>query len=108
MQQQHGLSAIVFTDTEAQAVFRATGPQPQFLLDSEHFKVFLVGLQAGQQLPAQAEALALYHFLEGQGTMTVDEQTYPIVAGTTLIALPGASRGMSAETQLVFLAAMSQ
>lgn len=108
MQRQHGLSAVFFADTEAKAVFRATGPQPQFLLDSEHFKVFLVGLQAGQQIPVQAEALVLYHVLEGKGTMTVDDQTYPIVAGTTLIALPGASRGLSADTQLVFLAAMSQ
>jgi len=52
--------------------------------------------------------MVLYHFLEGQGTMTVDDQAYPIVAGTTLIALPGASRGMAADTPLVLLAAMSQ
>lgn len=84
------------------------GPQPQFLLDSEHFTVVIVGLEAGQKIPDHAEAMAMYHFLEGKGTMKVNEQTYPIVPGATLIALPGANRGIQAETRLVFLAAKSQ
>ena len=108
MMQHHGLPTVFYADTEAQAVFRETGPQPQFLLDSEHFKVSLVGLQTGQQIPVHPEALVLYHFLEGKGTMTVDDREYPIGAGTTLIALPGARRGLAADTRLVFLAVMSQ
>lgn len=108
MTQQHAISAVFYPNTEAQAVFGQTGPQPQFLLDSTHFTVVLVGLEAGQKIPEHAEAMAMYHFLEGKGTMKVNEQTYPIVPGTTLIALPGTNRGIQAETRLVFLAAKSQ
>ena len=107
MTQQRRLPTVFYADTEAQAVFGERCPQPQFLLDSEHFKVILVGLEAGQQIPVQAAAMALYHFLEGNGTMTVNEQQYPVASGATLIALPGARRGMQAETRLVFLAAES-
>ena len=107
MKQQRMLPTVFYADTEAQAVFGETCPQPQFLLDSEHFKVSLVGLEAGQQIPVHAAAMALYHFLEGSGTMTVNEQQYPVTPGATLIALPGAQRGMHADTRLVFLAAES-
>ena len=108
MTQQRVMPTIFYADTEAQAVFGQAGPQPQFLLDSEHFKVVLVGLEAGQQIPVHPETMAMYHFLEGKGTMTVNDQPYPIMPGATVIALPGATRGMRADTRLVFLAAKSQ
>ncbi|MFN8493598.1 MAG: hypothetical protein U0350_38715 [Caldilineaceae bacterium] len=108
MTQPRILPTVFYADTEAQVVFGECCPQPQFLLDSEHFKVILVGLEAGQQIPIHAEAMALYHFLEGKGSMTVNEQQYLVAPGATLIALPGARRGIRADTRLVFLAAESQ
>lgn len=96
-----------FPDTVALARFGETGPQPQFLLDSEHFKALVAGLAPGQRIPPHPEALALYHFLSGSGMMTVDGRDIPVVAGSTVIALAGASRGIHAETHLVFLAAKS-
>jgi mannose-6-phosphate isomerase-like protein (cupin superfamily) len=46
----------------------------------------------------------VYHILEGEGQMTVDDQTFPIQQGTVIVMDEGAKRGMLAETQLVFIA----
>ena len=108
MIRQRIMPTIFYADTAAQAIFGKAGPQPQFLLDSEHFKVALVALEAGQQISVHPEAMAMYHFLEGKGTMTVNEQPYPIAPGATVIVLAGAERGMRADTRLIFLAAKSQ
>jgi quercetin dioxygenase-like cupin family protein len=106
--EQPVLPTLFYPKTEAEVVFGQTGPQPQFLLDSEHFKVVLVGLEAGQQIPMHPEAMAMYHFLAGNGVMTVNEQRYPVAPGATVIALSGARRGMCADTRLIFLAAKTQ
>ena len=86
-------------------VYSPEGPQPQFLLGAEQFKVLMVGLEAGQRIPAHPEGLAMYHFLAGTGTMTVNGETLPVQAGDTVITPAGASRGIVAETKLAFLAA---
>lgn len=108
MIEQRHLPTLFYSDTQKQAVFTASGPHPRFLLDSEHFTVTLVGLEANQQIPVYPEAMALYHFLVGQGVMIVNGQSYPVAPGATVIALAGAERGVSAITRLVFLAAKSQ
>ncbi|MCB0044499.1 MAG: cupin domain-containing protein [Caldilineaceae bacterium] len=99
---------LFFADTAAQAVFGETGPQPRFLLDSNAFKVLVAGLQPGQMIPVHPESAAVYHFLSGTGTMTVDGVTHVVQPGATIITLNGASRGMKAESQLIFLAAKSE
>jgi quercetin dioxygenase-like cupin family protein len=43
--------------------------------------------------------------LAGRGVMTVDGEPLPVGPGSTVIALEGATRGLVAETPLVFLAA---
>jgi quercetin dioxygenase-like cupin family protein len=40
--------------------------------------------------------------------MNVDEQVYPVKPGMTVIVPAGATRGMVAETRLVFLAVKSE
>lgn len=107
MSQQSILPTIYYADTKAQAAFAATGPQPRFLLDSEHFKVVLAGLEAGQQIPVHPDAMAVYHFLEGVGTMIIDDQHFPVGPGATVIALAGARRGVIADSRLSFLACKS-
>jgi quercetin dioxygenase-like cupin family protein len=97
--------AFYFPDSLALVRFGKTGPQPQFLLDSQRLKVLLAGLAPGQQIPPHAEALAVYHVLAGRGVMTVDGEPLPVGPGSTIIALEGATRGLVAETPLVFLAA---
>ncbi|MBK8050687.1 MAG: cupin domain-containing protein [Anaerolineales bacterium] len=101
------LPAVYYAAPEVLAVFDATGPRPQFLVDSEKLKVLVVGLKPGQQLPPHPEALAVYHFLSGCGLMTVNSEPFAVSAGAVVIAPPGASRGVVAESQLTFLAVKS-
>lgn len=98
------MNAIVNPDWKAAVVFSANGPQPQILLENAAAKIILIGLEAGQRIPAHPEALAVYHFLEGSGWMNVDDERIPVTAGTTLITPAGAKRGVEAETRLAFLA----
>lgn len=105
MTQNTSVQATFFPNTKAQAVFGEHGPQPQFLWNDTDFKVILGALEPSQQIPVHPEALAMYHFLDGTGTMTVDDTLYPITAGATVIAPAGARRGISAESRLIFLAA---
>lgn len=97
------VSEIYFPDTKARAVFAADGPKPQFLLDTPQFKVLVVGLEVGQQIPQHPGEPATYHFLEGEGQMTVGDETFAIKPGVTIIAPAGVPRGMSAKTRVVFL-----
>ncbi len=94
---------IYFTETKSKAVFSSEGPKPQFMLNTESFKVLVVGLEAGQQLPQHADGAAMYHFLEGEGLMFIDDETFDIKPGVTVVAPSGAKRGMTAKTRIVFL-----
>lgn len=105
MSQLAAAPGVYYLNVRDQAVFDPDGPHPQFLADGEKLKVLVVGLEPGQQIPAHPEALAVYHFLAGEGVMSVDGQTYAVTAGTTVIAPQGAARGMRAASRLVFLAA---
>jgi quercetin dioxygenase-like cupin family protein len=105
MTQNTSIQASFIPDTKAQAVFGEFGPQPQFLWNDANFKVILVALEPGQQIPVHPEALAMYHFLAGIGAMTVNDDLYPITAGTTVITPAGARRGIYAESRVIFLAA---
>lgn len=99
---------VYFTNTKSIAVFAADGPKPQFLFDTPQFKALVVGLEAGGQIPVHPGEAAMYHFLEGEGLMTVDEETFAIKPGVTVIAPSGANRGMNAKTRVVFLGAKGE
>lgn len=94
---------IYFPETKSKAVFAMDGPRPQFLYDTPQFKALVVGLEAGGQIPVHPGEAAMYHFLEGEGLMTVDEESFAIQPGVTVITPSGAKRGMNAKTRLVFL-----
>ncbi len=49
---------IYLADTNSKAVFAADGPKPQFLIDTPQFKVLIVGLEAGGQIPVHADRSA--------------------------------------------------
>lgn len=99
---------VYFPDTKSKALFAADGPKPQFLIQTPQFKALVVGLEAGQQIPAHAGEAAMYHFLEGEGLMTVDEETFAIKPGVTVITPSGAKRGMNARTRIVFLGSKAE
>ena len=94
---------IYFPETKSKAVFAPDGPKPQFLIDTPQFKALVVGIEAGGLIPVHAGEAAMYHFLEGEGLMTVDDESFAIKPGVTVVAPSGAKRGMNAKTRVVFL-----
>ena len=101
-------SQIYFAETKSKAVFAADGPKPQFLIDTPKFKSLVVGLEAGGQIPVHPGEAAMYHFLEGEGLMTVDDEIFTIKPGATVVVPSGAKRGMNAKTRVVFLGAKGE
>jgi quercetin dioxygenase-like cupin family protein len=97
-------SEFYFADTKSKAVFGNNETKPQLLLDTPTFKALVVGLNAGQQIPAHPSDAAMYHFLEGEGLMTVGEETFAIKPGVTIIASKDVKRGVNAKTRVIFLA----
>ena len=102
------MSNNYFPDIKSKAVFSIDGPKPQFLIETPQFKALVVGLEAGGQIPVHPGEAAAYHFLEGEGSMTVDEETFEVKPGVTVVAPSGAKRGMNAKTRLVFLGAKGE
>jgi quercetin dioxygenase-like cupin family protein len=94
----------IVPDWTRKVVFSEGGPQPQVLFDDGQLKVVLAGLQPGQTIPPHPEGRSVYHFLEGKGVMTIDDQPVEVGAGMTLVLADGTVRGMQAETRLAFLA----
>ncbi len=96
--------AELFPDWREKIVYSKEGPKPQLLLDSEKVKVVLAGLEAGAKIPPHPEGQGVYHFLEGRGWMTVNDELLTVGPGATVLVPAGATRGMEAETRLAFLA----
>ena len=105
MSSKVAMPVIYYDDSRAQAVFAEAGPQPRFLIDSERFRVVVVGLEPGQEIPAHADGLAMYHVLEGKGAIQIDEEPYRLAPGVTAIAPAGAARGIVAASRLILLGA---
>ncbi len=93
-----------YANWQDHVAFSPAGPQPKTLVEDEKVRVILGCLEEGQRIPPHPEALAVYHFLEGTGWMTVDGERHPVSAGATVITLQGAIRAVEAGTRLVFLA----
>ena len=97
------IETMYFPNWQDRISYSDDGPDPQVLLEKGKIKLVVVGLSAGQKIPAHAESLGIYHFLDGRGTMTIDGTEYAIQPGATLIAPKGAERGITAETKLAFM-----
>ena len=93
-----------FPDWRELVTFAAPRPEPTLLRDEDGFRVLLAGLEPGGQIPAHPERLAVYHVLEGRGSMVVDDERFVLAAGATVIAPRRSRRGIEAETRLAFLA----
>jgi mannose-6-phosphate isomerase-like protein (cupin superfamily) len=93
-----------FPDWRKLVTFTAPRPEPTLLRDEDGFRVLLAGLEPGGAIPVHPERLAVYHVLEGRGSMVVDDERFVLAAGATVIAARGARRGIEAETRLAFLA----
>ena len=95
---------VYIPDWRALVTYSAPGPQPALLLDEPELRVLIAGLEPGGRIPPHPERFAVYHFLEGTGTMIVDGERHAVRAGSTVVTPLGSSRGMEAETRLAFLA----
>lgn len=93
----------VFPDWRELVRYSSPGPQPALLHDEPDLRVLIAGLEPGGRIPAHAGPRAVYHFLEGEGSMVVDGETRRVAAGMTVFATAGSSRGMEATTRLAFL-----
>ncbi len=97
------MNPMIIPDWRERVVFSSEGPQPQVLIATDKLKSVLVGLEVGVQIPVHPGPAAVYHFLEGEGQMIVDEEHIPVQAGMTIVVPDGARRGMETETRLSFL-----
>ncbi len=68
--------ASFFPDWRTLVCVRGAAPEPAMLADADGFRVLVAGLEPGGEIPAHRERLAVYHVLEGQGEMTVDDNRY--------------------------------
>ena len=80
------------------------GPEPTLLRDEPELRVLIAGLEPGARIPPHPGPLGVYHILEGEGLVTIDDEEREVTAGMTAIAPAGAVRGISATTRLAFLA----
>ena len=94
----------IFPDWKQKVVFSQTGPQPVALYEDDKIKVVVAGLIAGQAIPPHPEGQGVYHFLQGNGWMTLNDERLAVNAGATVITNVGDSRGIEADTDLAFLA----
>ena len=93
-----------FPDWRDVVVYSEQGAQPQILVETDNYKAVIIGLAAGNKIPAHAEGQAIFHFLEGNGQVILDDAVFDVSAGATVFAPSGAKRGIAAVTKLALLA----
>jgi mannose-6-phosphate isomerase-like protein (cupin superfamily) len=96
--------ASFFPDWRTLVRYAAPRPEPALLVDADGIRLLVAGLEPGGEIPAHPERLAVYHVLEGQGEMTVDDNRFALTPGATVIAGRGSRRGIRSLTRLAFLA----
>ena len=84
-------------------VYGVDGPEPQVLLETDKLRAVLVGLEAGQSIPAHPALASVYLVIEGSGWMTVNDERVELKPGVFVTMPEGTVRGVQAETRLVFL-----
>jgi quercetin dioxygenase-like cupin family protein len=98
------MSSTLYPHWRSEITFAPDGPAPHVLTENDHFKVVLVGLEAGQKIPPHPEGASVFHFLDGNGWIVVDGERFAVQAGATVATSAGAKRGIEAKTRLAFLA----
>lgn len=95
--------AKLYPTWQETVIFSADGVQPQKLIETDTFRAVLVGLEAGQHIPAHPAPASAYHFLQGTGWMIVAEERLAVQPGATVVVPADVSRGVEAETRLAFI-----
>jgi quercetin dioxygenase-like cupin family protein len=103
------MSQITFyPDWKEKVVYSVEGPQPQPIMETEHFKVVVVGFLAGQKMALHPAPSGVYHFIEGTGWMSVNDEHLPVGPGAIVIVPPDAKRGFEATTELSFFVVLEK
>lgn len=94
---------MYFQDCKERIVYEDDSSIPSTLFEKGIIKLVVAGLKVGQTISVREESLEIYHYLAGQGVMTVDETRYEIRPGTTIVVPKGAIHEISAETNMSYL-----
>ena len=75
----------LYPDWKEKVVYSSEGPQPQPIMETEHFKVLVVGFLAGQKTTPHPASSGVYHFIEGTGWMSVNDELLSVGPGAIVI-----------------------
>jgi quercetin dioxygenase-like cupin family protein len=76
---------------------------PQILKASPDYKIPLICMKPGQEIPPHEGGTGVLYIVSGKGVMTVDGQEVEVQAGNMILVDKGESRGIRAlETMMAF------
>ncbi|MBW2218993.1 MAG: cupin domain-containing protein [Deltaproteobacteria bacterium] len=76
---------------------------PQILKVSPNYKIPLICMKPGQEIPPHASGTGVFYIVSGKGVMTVDGQEIEVQAGNMILIDEEESRGIRAtETMMAF------
>jgi len=76
---------------------------PRILKVSPNYKIPLICMQPGQEIPPHQSGTGVFYIVSGKGVMTVEGQEVEVQAGNMILIDEGESRGIRAtETMMAF------
>ena len=77
---------------------------PQVLKATSNYKVPLICLKPGQDIPSHPSGTGIFYIISGSGIMIVEGKDLEVKAGTMIFVDEGESRGIKATEQLIAFA----
>ena len=77
---------------------------PQVLRMAPNYKVPLICMEPGQEIPPHPSGTGVFYIVSGKGIMTVEGKEIEVQAGNMIIVEQGESRGIRATETLVAFA----
>lgn len=92
-----------FLDVNERVAF-APDFMPRILRVKPEYKVPLICMEPGQQIPEHASGTVIFYFMSGTGVMTVEGKEIAVKPGTIVFVEKGESRGIKAAERLTAFA----
>ena len=77
---------------------------PQIIRTTPHYKVPLICMESGQEIPPHPSGTGVFYIISGKGVMCVEGKDFEVTAGTMVLVEKGESRGIKATEKLVAFA----
>lgn len=77
---------------------------PRILRVKPEYKVPLICMEPGQEIPSHASGTGVFYIVSGKGVMTVEGREYEVKPGNMLFIEKGEARGIKAVERLVAFA----